>query len=43
LRDKTDINRKHSPLVVAKGAIIIDNSNSFAKTINQIKKALNKI
>ena len=43
LRDKTDINRKESPLVVPKGAIIIENSNSFKKTIEQINKALRKI
>ena len=29
LRDKTDINRKESPLIIPKDAIIIDNSNAF--------------
>ena len=38
LRDKTDKTRKNSPLVVPKGAKIIDNSNNFNKTIEQIKK-----
>ena len=40
LRDKTDINRKESPLVIPKRALLIDNSGSFKKTINQINKAL---
>ena len=43
LRDKTDINRKESPLRIPVGAIIIDNSKSFIKTKNQINKALQKI
>jgi len=43
LRDKTDINRSVSPLVVPKNAIIIDNSSSFKKTIKQIKKTMEKI
>jgi len=43
LRDKTDINRKESPLQIAKGSITIENSGSFRKTIIQIKKALKKI
>ena len=39
LRDKKDKNRKNSPLVIPKGAIIINNSDSLYKTrkiINQI-------
>ncbi len=42
LRDKTDINRKESPLRIPVGAIIIDNSKSFVKTKSQINKALQK-
>ena len=40
LRDNTDKTRKNSPLVVPKGAKIIDNSNNFNKTIEQIKKII---
>ena len=40
LRDKADKNRKHSPLVIPKGAIIIDNSDTFKKTLKSINKAL---
>ena len=40
LRDKTDKNRKESPLVKPTRAIVIDNSSCFQKTIKQIKKAL---
>jgi len=43
LRDKKDILRKNSPLVVPKGAIIIDNSNSFRKTTLQIRKIMESI
>lgn len=43
LRDKTDINRKESPLQIASGSITIENSGSFRNTIIQIKKALKKI
>ena len=42
LRDKTDIKRKSSPLVVPKGAIVINNSESFKETIKQINKAMEK-
>ena len=42
LRDKTDKNRKHSPLVIPKGAYIIDNNSSFKKTIKQIRVIFNK-
>ena len=40
LRDKTDIRRTSSQLIVPNNAIIINNSNSFEKTIYQINKAL---
>jgi len=43
LRDKTDKNRKESPLVMPARAIVIDNSNCFQKTIKQINKALIRI
>ena len=43
LRDKTDINRNISPLVVPNNAIIIDNSLSFQKTVKQIKQTMKKI
>ena len=42
LRDKKDKNRKNSPLVIPKGANIIDNSNSFILTIKQLNKILKK-
>ena len=42
LRDKTDKNRKHSPLVIPKGAYIINNNSSFKKTIKQIRVIFNK-
>jgi cytidylate kinase len=37
LRDKTDKTRKNSPLVVPKGAKIINNSHTFKNTIAQIR------
>ena len=40
LRDKKDKSRKHSPLVVPKGAKIIDNSKSFKNTTSQINKII---
>tara|TARA_B100002051_G_scaffold117582_1_gene111895 strand:+ start:50 stop:691 length:642 start_codon:yes stop_codon:yes gene_type:complete len=43
LRDKTDKNRQQSPLVVPKGAIIIDNSKNFLHTKTLIDQAFNKI
>ena len=43
LRDKTDKTRKNSPLVVPRGAKIINNSNSFKKTIAQIRKIIEGI
>ena len=43
LRDKTDKTRKHSPLVVPRGAKIIDNSQTFTKTIAQIRNIIEGI
>ena len=43
LRDKNDMNRKASPLVIPKKAFLIDNSDSFIKTIKQINLILEKI
>jgi len=43
LRDKTDKTRKNSPLVVPKGAKIIDNSHAFKKTIAQIRNIIEGI
>ena len=43
LRDRADINRKESPLIVPKNSIIIDNSLSFKKTTNQINKILTEL
>ena len=43
LRDRQDRSRKFSPLVIPKGAFIINNNGSFKNTIRQISKLLNKI
>jgi cytidylate kinase len=43
LRDKKDKTRKNSPLVVPKGAKIIDNSLSFKNTIAQITEIIEGI
>ena len=43
LRDKKDRNRVYSPLVVPKGAHILDNNGSFKKTTTQINNLLRKI
>mgnify|MGYP001329108240 CR=1 FL=1 len=43
LRDKTDKLRKNSPLVVPRGAKIIDNSHTFKTTIAQISKIIEGI
>ena len=40
LRDKKDKSRSNSPLVIPKGAKIIDNSKSFSNTINQINQII---
>ena len=43
LRDKLDKNRKHSPLIVPKSAIILDNSKSFQITSKQINLIFKKL
>ena len=43
LRDKTDKTRKNSPLVVPRGAKIINNSHSFEETIAQIRNIIEGI
>ena len=43
LRDKQDKIRKYSPLVVPKGAHIINNNGSFRSTIQQITFLLDRI
>ena len=43
LRDRQDIIRTNSPLVVPKGAHIIDNSNSFRETLSKINHLIGKI
>ena len=43
LRDKTDKNRLQSPLVIPRGAIIIDNSKNFLHTKTLIDQAIDKI
>ncbi len=43
LRDKKDKNRKHSPLVIPKGAHVINNNFSFKNTKKQIDHLLNKL
>ena len=43
LRDKKDKSRKNSPLVIPKGAKIIDNNGSFHNTITQLKTIFKSI
>ena len=43
LRDKIDINRKHSPLVIPKGAFLINNSGTFHLTIKDINNLISKV
>jgi len=43
LRDRQDIIRSNSPLVVPKGAHIIDNSKSFKQTLSKINNLIGKI
>jgi len=43
LRDQKDKLRKHSPLVVPKDAHIINNDDSFDKTLKQIRDTFNKL
>ena len=43
LRDRQDIIRKNSPLVVPKGAHIVDNSGSFRNTLSKINQLIGQI
>ena len=43
LRDNIDKNRKNSPLIVPKDALVIDNNGSFRKTVEQINVALENL
>ena len=43
LRDKTDKHRLQSPIVIPRGAIIIDNSKNFLHTKTLIDQAIDKI
>ena len=43
LRDNIDKNRKNSPLIVPKDALVIDNNGSFRKTVQQINLALENL
>ena len=43
LRDKQDILRKHSPLVIPKGSHVINNNGNFKNTIKKINMLLEKI
>ena len=40
LRDRQDKIRKHSPLIIPKGAVIINNNGSFKVTVKQINRLL---
>ena len=40
LRDQKDKVRKHSPLIIPKGAYIINNNGTFNKTVKQINKLI---
>ena len=40
LRDQKDKARKHSPLIIPKGAYIIDNNGTFKNTVKQISKLI---
>ena len=43
LRDKKDIQRTNSPLLIPNGAVIIDNSGSFRNTTNQINNLIKNL
>ena len=43
LRDKQDIARLNSPLVIPKGADIIDNSGLFNNTLKKINQLIGQI
>ena len=40
LRDQKDKTRKHSPLIIPKGAYIIDNNGTFNQTVKQINNLI---
>ena len=42
LRDKKDKSRKNSPLVIPKGAYVVDNSSNFSMTQNQLTLIIGK-
>ena len=43
LRDKQDKLRKHSPLVIPKGAHVINNNSTFKNTVRQINMLLESL
>ncbi len=43
LRDNKDKNRKHSPLIIPKGAVIIDNNKSFSLATKKIDTIIKRI
>ena len=43
LRDQKDKNRKNSPLIIPRGAIVIDNSSDFKSTVVTINQILKEI
>ncbi len=43
LRDKKDKSRKNSPLIIPKGAYLINNEDSFRDTVKQINKLFENI
>ena len=43
LRDKQDIRRSNSPLVIPKGANVIDNSGLFNNTLKKINQLIGHI
>ena len=43
LRDYKDKNRKYSPLIIPKGAYVINNNGLFINTVKQINKFIEKI
>ena len=43
LRDNKDKSRKFSPLIIPKGAFVIDNNGSFKNTVNQINNLINTL
>ena len=43
LRDKKDKSRKNSPLIIPKGAHLINNSGTFHSTIKDINNLISKV